>query len=94
MSQAASGPGKLRPRWFHLAELYSDNQLIVSSVGRYCINVLMSVFLQEGDHRCNWALGPITVQKDSRPEMRMHPPSEAIWCGGETSQKRDFYEYF
>lgn len=46
-------------------------------------------FLQEGDHRCNWAWGPITVQKVSRPEMRMHPPSEALHCGGGT-----FYEYF
>lgn len=45
-------------------------------------------FLPERDHRCNRAWGSITVQRDSRPEMRMHPPSEAFRFGGGTLTKK------
>lgn len=35
-------------------------------------------FLPECDHRCKGAEGPITVQKDSRPEMLTRQASEAL----------------
>lgn len=43
---------------------------------------------------CNWAWGPITAHKGSKPEMQRHPLSAPLQFAGRTSQRRDFYEYF